>query len=643
MAHQTPLTFRQRFYLLSNILLVLGAPLAIAKTRPLDVMSIPLEDLLQIKYIPASQIASQVSSAASAVSVVTAQDIEEYGYRTLEEILASMRGLHITRDYSYSYLGGRGFSDPNEYAGRIIMLIDGYRADDSFYGQTYFGNNGLLDVSLIEKVEFIPGGGSAGYANGALLGAINITTKNASDAKGVRVAYGRGSYNSQEKRVTAGEVFDNGASILLFASTLNANQKEYRYEDIHQEGSKEKTTRFFVKANYETFSFTSSWAKRAAHFPSFPLLDIVGDPAYNGDENMFVRLKHDTDLSSSLKLSSSAWYGHYLYRYKDEPDPSNYIWHGGTTAKWYGADMKFVGSWFDNHTLSFGAEYRHDFRWFRYYDYFSFSWGSMNDGHYFTPRKTYSGYLYDDFQLSPTLKLNYGFRYEKNNANMQALSPHASLLWQVHPKTTLKFSANKTHRQPTAHEGVFDTPEQAKTYEFVAEQKLGDNTTLLASLYQYTLSHTYSYTQSDVHSKGAELEFAKHWDSGVRLRTSYAWQNVKNVSSQFDRFNSPVHLGKFNLSAPLFDNRLRVGLETHYTSKRQIMDVTEKRYAPAYWLTHLSASTQHLAPNLTTRFKVRNIFNKQYENVTAFLFYDDSSTLRDQGRTFWLEMEYTFK
>lgn len=136
----------------------------------IDATSIDFEQLLQTEYIPASHIANNVNKASSAVAVVTAQDIKDYGYRTLGEILGSMRGLQVFQNYHYNFLGGRGFSAPGEYAGRIAVLIDGYRADDGMFGQSYLGPDGLLDVAMIEKVEYIPGGGSAGYSSGALLG-----------------------------------------------------------------------------------------------------------------------------------------------------------------------------------------------------------------------------------------------------------------------------------------------------------------------------------------------------------------------------------------------------------------------------------------------------------------------------------------
>ncbi|MEJ2372373.1 MAG: TonB-dependent receptor plug domain-containing protein, partial [Sulfurimonas sp.] len=195
----------------------------------IDATSIDFEQLLQTEYIPASHIANNVNKASSAVAVVTAQDIKDYGYRTLGEILGSMRGLQVFQNYHYNFLGGRGFSAPGEYAGRIAVLIDGYRADDALYGQTYFGRDGLLDVAMIDRVEYIPGGGSAGYSSGALLGVINIITKEGNDIDGGEFAVGYGNHNSKTKRASFGKKFDDGLEILLDASRYNGDGRSFTY------------------------------------------------------------------------------------------------------------------------------------------------------------------------------------------------------------------------------------------------------------------------------------------------------------------------------------------------------------------------------------------------------------------------------
>lgn len=378
-----------------------------ADDTPKDVTTIPLEELLQTEYIPASRIANQISNAASAVSIVTAQDIKDYGYQTLGDILGSMRGLHTFQDYSYTFLAGRGYSTPKEYAGRIAVLIDGYRADDSMFGQAYLGNDGILDVSMIERVEYIPGGSSAGYSNGALLGVINIITKKGSDIDGTQVALGFGSYDTLNRRATFGKRFENGVDIVTSFSDYNSKGQSYTYNvagaDILQSNQhSEDSKKLFFKGSYEHFSLVAAYSKRNIDIPSYPYTGELSDQAiHNHDENRFIRLASDVDITRYIKLSSSIWYGSYKYALEDPVSMSfmDTLMEFNDVAKWYGGDLKLVGTWFDNHVVSIGTEYRHDYRWDNSHVFTDVVandvWWSYHGS--YPARKTYSLYGYDEW------------------------------------------------------------------------------------------------------------------------------------------------------------------------------------------------------------------------------------------------------
>jgi outer membrane receptor for ferrienterochelin and colicins len=591
----------------------------------MDATEIPLEELLQTEYIPASHIANQISNSASAVSIVTAQDIKDYGYRTLADILESMRGLHVPQNSTYSFLGGRGYPS-NEYAGRIIVLIDGYRADDSMYGQAYLGNDGILDVSLIDRVEYVPGGGSAGYGDGALLGAINIITKKGSDIDGTQVVLGFGSHHRHQQRVSFGEKLDNGANLLLSASLFSANGS------IENDGDNdEKNKRIFAKYETERFSFIGAYAKRDINEPTYSATDSL----VYGDENAFLLFKYNTDITSALKLSSSLWYGRYSYS-SDYLDPEVYHYDSESIARWYGGDAKLIGTWFDNHTISLGVGYRHDYKWEdRGTDFDMISnFGDLYDSSYL-PRKTYTLYVYDDFMILPSLCLNYGLRYEKSNNDVKRiLIPRAALIYQPWKESIIKLSTGITNHQATRSEGEFEKPERAKTEELVLEQQLGWQTKLIGSLYRYHISDRISYGDTEnIIARGAEVEIEKHWEEGTRLHTSYARQNTKN--SNDERLSqSPAHLAKFNLSVPLWNDRLRMSAEAQYTGK-YLLYTGSSEYHNAYTIVNFNFLAHQIAPNLDVNVLAHDLFDKSDKEETTLL--------PQSGRTFWLQLEYTFQ
>ena len=109
--------------------LLLCAPLIVsfsAVANPsADLTALSLEQLLGISIVGASKYEQKQGDVAASVSVITRQEIKTFGWRTLDEALASLPGVHTTYDRQYSYLGMRGFGLPGDYNSRALVTING--------------------------------------------------------------------------------------------------------------------------------------------------------------------------------------------------------------------------------------------------------------------------------------------------------------------------------------------------------------------------------------------------------------------------------------------------------------------------------------------------------------------------------------
>ncbi len=162
---------------------------------------------------------------------MTAEDIKKYGYRTLAEILQSVRGFYTSNDRSYSYAGVRGFSRPGDYNTRLLLIVDGHRINDGIYNQAYLGTEFPLDVDLIDRVEIIRGPSHSLYGSNAFLGVINVITRNAADLDGLELSGEAGSFQSFKERASYGREFSSGAQVLLSGTHVSSRGQDLYFKE----------------------------------------------------------------------------------------------------------------------------------------------------------------------------------------------------------------------------------------------------------------------------------------------------------------------------------------------------------------------------------------------------------------------------
>jgi outer membrane receptor for ferrienterochelin and colicin len=133
-----------------------------------DLTELSIEDLMKVKIETVSKFEQRMVDAPASVSIITNEEIKKYGYRNLADLLKGVRGLFVTYDRAYNYLGMRGFNRPGDYNMRFLLLIDGHRVNDSIYDTAAVGNDLPLDIDLVDRVEIIRGPGSTLYGANAV-------------------------------------------------------------------------------------------------------------------------------------------------------------------------------------------------------------------------------------------------------------------------------------------------------------------------------------------------------------------------------------------------------------------------------------------------------------------------------------------
>src|SRR5580692_11900059 len=139
-----------------------------------DLSEVSLEELSNIQVYSASKHMQNASEAPASVTVVTADEIQKYGYRNLADILRSVPGFYVTYDRDYTFVGVRGFGRLGDWNSRILVLIDGHRINNNVLGQAMLGNEFLVDVDMIDRVEIVCAPSSSLYGANAFFAVINV-------------------------------------------------------------------------------------------------------------------------------------------------------------------------------------------------------------------------------------------------------------------------------------------------------------------------------------------------------------------------------------------------------------------------------------------------------------------------------------
>ena len=193
---------RRPMALIALGVLVLGSVCSAQDSKPQDLADMSLEQLSQITVYSASKHEQSVSDAPSSVTVITADEIQRYGYRTLADILETVRGFYITSDRYQSYIGVRGFGRLGDWNSRILLLVDGHRINDNVLGQAFIGLEFPVDIDVIQRIEIIRGPSSSLYGAEAFFAVIDVITRKDNQPKREEISFAAGSFGSYGGRAT---------------------------------------------------------------------------------------------------------------------------------------------------------------------------------------------------------------------------------------------------------------------------------------------------------------------------------------------------------------------------------------------------------------------------------------------------------
>ena len=614
----------------------------------------------------ASKYEQKISEAPARISVITAEEIQRYGYRSLTEALQSLPGIQLSYDHTYSYLGVRGLNVPGDFNTRVLVLIDGHRTNENMYDGVLIDQGNIISIDMIKQIEMIRGPASSLYGSNAVLGVINIITKDGRDLNGSQISVDTGSHDTHQGRISYGKQYGSGVELLVSASLYRSEGDDRyfaEYDDpatnngVAEEADDSNNDSLLVKLSYGDFALSTVYAEYEKVFPTAAYETLFNDNhTVSIEGRSYINLEYQTLLADSMEVSGKLYYDKYWYDgdyfYDGEGDP-NYVYKDKNQGEWWGVEGQLSKVLFDSHRLTSGLEYRQTFTAEQeafdvYENYLDID----------TRQETFGLYIQDEWQVNEQWTFSLGLRFDDYSTSDSSVNPRFAGIWHDN-KTTVKLLYGTAFRAPNAYELFYDDgtaqkansmldPETIESYEVIWEQQLNSSFRLIASIYRNTIDDMLVLVtdpsdgfevfanEASVESDGMELELLANFSNGWSGSLSYAYQESKNGDGD-ELVNYAPNMIKLNAMSPLIAECLLLGLELQYEDSRKTLAGSA---TDAYTLANLNVLNNTLADELTLSAGVYNLFDETYSHP-GFQEHTQNE-LPQNGRTFRVRATYLF-
>jgi iron complex outermembrane receptor protein len=149
-----------------------------------------IEQLMNLEVTSVSGRPERLAAAASAIQVITQEDIRRSGASRLPEVLRIASNLQVAQvDARQWAISARGFNSTT--ANKLLVLIDGRTVYTPLFSGVFWDVQDVL-LADIDRIEVISGPGATLWGANAVNGVINVITKGAQHTQGALLAAGGG-------------------------------------------------------------------------------------------------------------------------------------------------------------------------------------------------------------------------------------------------------------------------------------------------------------------------------------------------------------------------------------------------------------------------------------------------------------------
>ena len=448
---QSAPAFRQQsllqFFILELSALILLAGYfvnpAAAQNKPADseLLSLSIEELMNVKVTTVSRDPQKLSQVASAVFVITQDDIRRSGATSIPDALRMAPGVQVERVGTDKWaISVRGFD--GLYSNKLQVLMDGRSVYLPIFSGVLWEQQDTL-MEDIERIEVIRGPAASVWGANAVNGVINIITKKAADTQGALLSAGGGSFEHGFVGARYGGMLNEDTPFRVYAkgftrgqtqslSGENANDQWHSARGGFRFDHNRGIDQFTLQGDYFSNFDGSTLDKNAFNLGTNPLGQMRGR-----NEGGNIRFRWDRTFSEHSAFMLQAYY---------DRTQSQLLPVGKFDAESFDIDMQYRFPLADRHKVTVGANYR-----LYHNKVFDTSLLAL------TPREQTNHlgatFIRDDITLIPDrLMFTVGSRFEHNDFSGWEIQPSARLMWTPNPENSLWMAVSRAVRTPSRAE-----------------------------------------------------------------------------------------------------------------------------------------------------------------------------------------------
>ena len=583
----------------------------------------PRQPLGDETVISASSTETARRQVGSSVTVITEEDIQRRGSRTLNEVLRTVPGFDVTPR------GGPGQQSTIFTRGtngsQTKVLLDGIPLNDSSSPNRAFDPaNFLLDN--VQRIEVIRGPQSTIYGSDAIGGVVNIVTRRGEGPTQVRTTHEGGSFGTYSQATTISGSTENfwySLSGAWFTSDGFSAVSAGTESDGYENGTLSGRVGALLTDEWD---FDVSWR----YVDSDVDLDgFMADAARNLDNEQFFLRAQTTVTQLDGMLEHRAGYSFASYK-RDDRGGFQSFFDGESHQFDYQAKLTTFDDGCFKHSVTGGVEHIHEdllqdtSSMFIFFPAAASQFGTggfvenqfaVNDRWFTT-----AGYRHDDYSRAGTA--------DTYRVTSRFLIPEAQMA--VHGAIGTGF------RSPALAEVAagfgFDPnlrPEESFGWEVGAEKRMFDDKVVVdATYFRNDLDNLIvfpfpTFTATNIGSAltaGVEVSGQVEFGPDTFLTASYTNTKTRDNDTQNELLRRPRHKFNATLSQFLCDKQAQVSLNMRFVGDRQDFGAT----LDEYFLVNASAWWQ-VSKNVRLFARVDNITDEQYEDVLGFNTADISA------------------